>query len=273
MIFDFHTHTFPDAIALPTVEKLGAAAGIAHHTDGTVDGLAASMAAAGIDRALVLPVATNPKKVQKLNDASAAQNGLRGIFHAGAMHPLCPEMKAEMRRIAALGLKGVKIHPVYQGVNLDDKPFLDLLYAAAENGLFVVTHAGDDIGFPGVIHCAPEMAENALRQVGDVKLILAHCGGWKNWDRVAPLARFPSVMIDTSFSIGALQYANGREETLLSAPQAVALIRAFGAKRVLFGTDSPWSNQTQALATFNALPLTPAEKADILWNNAAGLMA
>lgn len=272
MIFDFHTHCFPDAIAPAAVQKTGRKAGIPAYTDGTAAGLAASMRAAGIDRALVLPVATNPQKVQKLNDVSAAQSGKNGIYYAGAIHPLCPDMKTEMKRIAALGFRGVKIHPVYQGVDLDDRPFLELLYAAADSGLFVVTHAGEDVGFPGTTRCSPEMAENAVRQVGNVTLVLAHCGGWRSWERVAPLSRFPSLMIDTSFSIGPLRYADGREEQQLGPAAAVELIRAFGSKRVLFGSDSPWSEQKKAVETFAALPLTADEKADILWNNAAGLM-
>lgn len=273
MVFDFHTHVFPETIAAATLRKLGAAADIPPFTDGTETGLLRSMQAAGIDRALVLPVATNPLKVAKLNDVSAALNGKNGVFYAGAMHPLCPEMKAELRRIKALGLKGIKIHPVYQGVDLDAPPFLTLLYEAAALGLFVVTHAGDDIGFPGVVHCSPEMAANALRQVGNVKLILAHTGGWMNWERVPDLAEYPSAMIDVSFSLGKVRRASGAPPLrLLDAARMAQIIRAFGAERVLFGSDSPWGDQKAAVEAVRALPLSPEETAQILWENAERLM-
>ena len=43
----------------------------------------------------------------------------------GAMHPDFEDHAAELKRIKALGLKGIKIHPVYQGVDLDDIPEYD----------------------------------------------------------------------------------------------------------------------------------------------------
>ena len=276
MIVDFHTHTFPDAIARTTVEKLAAAAHIPAFTDGTEAGLTASMAGAGIDRAVVLPVATNPLKVNRLNDHAAAMNGRNGVYHLGAMHPACPYMKEELRRIKALGLRGIKIHPVYQNEDIDAKPFLELLTLAAENGLFVVTHAGDDIGFPGVRRAAPAQIANALRQIGDVPLILAHSGGWKNWEDVPALAGSPSVMIDISFSLGEIADAGGYytqpERRLLSGQALTDLIRAFGAQRVLFGTDSPWTDQKQSLEAFRRLDLTARERALIEGENALRLL-
>ena len=41
----------------------------------------------------------------------------------------------------------------------------DTMTQAAELGLLVVTHAGLDIGFPGVVRAAPSMALHALREL------------------------------------------------------------------------------------------------------------
>ena len=276
MTVDFHAHVFPDRIAAETVRRLGAAAQIPYFTDGTRAGLAASMKRAGIDLTVLLPVATNPLKVDRLNDFAGETNERDGLCSLGAMHPGCPCLKEELRRVKALGLRGVKIHPVYQGAAIDSPPFLELLTAAAENGLFVVTHAGYDIGFPGVDHAAPARIANALRQTGPVRLVLAHMGGWKDWEAAVALADFPTVMIDTSFSLGTLADDNGYytpEERHLLAPDAfVRLVRTFGAARVLFGTDSPWTDQAASLAAIRALPLTDAEKAAILGGNATRLL-
>ena len=115
-----------------------------------------------------------------------------------------------------------------------------------------------------------------MRQVGDVRLILAHCGGWKNWEDVPALAAFPSLMLDTSFSLGGFPDADGHyteEERRLLSPEAFTeLVRAFGADRVLFGSDSPWTDQKQSLDAFRALPLTDAEQAAVLGGNAADLL-
>ena len=53
MIFDIHTHTFPDKIATPTIEKLQSMCHTAAFSDGTEAGLRSSMAKAGVGGCLV----------------------------------------------------------------------------------------------------------------------------------------------------------------------------------------------------------------------------
>ena len=277
MVIDFHTHTFPDRIAAATVAHMSGASRLTAFTDGTDASLAASMARAGIGLSVVLPVVTNPEKAGSINRYSAERNGINGIYHLGGIHPDTPEMKKEMAAAAALGLKGIKVHPVYQRTDLNAPPFLRLLSAAGENGLFVVTHAGLDVGFPGRYESSIEKLEDALRQVGPVTLVLAHMGAWKQWDRAYDLARFPNVYIDAAFSLGRIVptapgYYKEEELPLLPDGDFVRLTRAFGANRVLFGTDSPWASQKDTLEAFLRLPFTPEEKEAILHKNAAALL-
>ena len=62
MRIDFHTHTFPARIAAPAIKKMQASSHAAAFLDGTGPALTASLQKAGLDRAVVLPVATNPAK-------------------------------------------------------------------------------------------------------------------------------------------------------------------------------------------------------------------
>ena len=277
MIIDFHAHTFPDKIADAALSKLRAASHTISFTNGTASGLRESMKEASIDWSVVLPVATNPLKVESINDLSAALTERDGLVYFGCIHPDMENQKEEIARIARMGLKGIKIHPVYQGVDIDDLRFLRSLDAAAEHNLIVVTHNGDDIGFPGVVHCTPQMTRNALKQVGSVKLVLAHMGGWKNWESVADALLDTSVYLDTAFSLGALVQSEPRhyspeEERLLSEEDFCALVRAFGAQRILFGTDSPWSDQKKEVEAISVLPLTADEKKRIFSENAKQLL-
>ena len=48
------------------------------------------------------------------------------------------------------------------------------------------------------------MVRSALDQVGPMTLILAHMGGWRNWDQVEELLPDTSVYLDTSYSLGDL---------------------------------------------------------------------
>lgn len=277
MIIDFHTHTFPDKIAVAAIDKLQHASHSKAFTNGTVSGLQASMQRAGIDRSVVLPVATNPLKVSAMNDISCELTGQKGLVYFGCIHPNMEGAEAELTRIAGKGLKGIKIHPVYQDVDIEDPRFLRILDRAGQLGLAVVMHAGDDIGFPGVVRCSPEMTARALRQAGPVKLICAHMGGWRNWDRVIDCLADTAAMIDTAFSLGAIApleegYYKEEELLLLKAEEFCQLVRVFGSDRVVFGTDSPWDDQAAALAAIRALDLTEEEKEKILGGNAQRIL-
>ena len=286
MIIDFHTHTFPDTIAAAAVAKLQAASHTRPFTDGTADSLRASMRRAGIDYSVVLPVATNPRQVANINNVSAALNertAETGILSFGCMHPDFPDARAELARIASMGIRGIKLHPVYQGADFDDPRYLRILDRAGELGLIVLSHAGLDVGFPGVDRVSPERIRRAINAVGwttDMAgvLVLAHMGGWRQWDRVLELLPDTGVYLDTSFSLGAMTsngdgyYQTPDDLALLSEERFLQMIRAFGAERVLFGTDSPWGDQTADLRRFRALPLTTAEQSAILGGNAVRLL-
>ena len=277
MIIDFHTHTFPDSLAGAAMEKLKAASHTRAFTDGTEAALYASMTKSGIDKCVVLPVATNPRQITHINDISAEKNKNGGnIIYFAAMHPEFEAPKAELRRIKDLGIKGIKLHPVYQGVDFDDTRTLRILEYAEETGLITVTHAGLDVGFPGVERCTPEMIKNASVSVQPKRLVLAHMGGWRQWQEAADLLSGRGLYIDTSFSIGKMEqdtpYYSENELELLSLEDAAEIISSFGADNVLFGTDSPWSDQKSAISKILELPIPEEAKDKILYKNAEGLL-
>ncbi len=277
MIIDFHTHTFPDRIAAGALEKLQSDSHAQAFSDGTKSGLLSSMASAGIDCSVVLPVATNPKKVSSINDLSIAAIGAEDLIYFGCIHPENDDYAQELSRIAAAGIQGIKIHPVYQGADIHDLRFLRILGKAAELGLIVVMHAGDDIAFPGIVRCSPEMIRNAIDQIGPMQLVLAHMGGWKNWQRVADCLSDTGVYLDTAFSLGQIipledGHYTPAQQQLLTPTEFCEIVRTFGADRILFGTDSPWACQKSALADIRQLPLTDAEKEAILGGNARRLL-
>ncbi|MBQ9931013.1 MAG: amidohydrolase family protein [Firmicutes bacterium] len=277
MVIDFHTHTFPDKIAAATIDKLKQASHSLPFTGGTAVQLKESMREAGIQYSVLLPVVTNPLKASPINDISIDMTGKDGLIWFGGIHPDTPDWHEELGRIAEKGLKGIKIHPVYQNCDIDDIRFLRILERAGELDLMVTVHAGNDIGFPGVVRCSPAMARNALRQVGNVKLILAHMGGWKVWDQVKEHLSDQKVFLDTSFSLGEIPelgdgYYTPETKKLLSEEEFCELVHIFGSEHVLFGTDSPWGPQKENKDAILALPLTDEEKRNILGENARRLL-
>lgn len=236
-----------------------------------------SMEQAGVALSVVLPVATNPVKLDSMNTATIEQNGKNGMICFGAMHPLAEDWKQQLQRLQASGIKGIKLHPVYQGVDITDGRYLRILERCGELGLIVVTHAGDEIAYPGIVRCSPEMIAAALRQVGPVKMVLAHMGGWRNWDRVVDQLGPTGVFVDTALSLGRIEPVGKehREEAelmLLEQERFCRMVEQLGSERVLFGTDSPWGQQKRDLDAIRALRLTARQKAQILGQNAQALL-
>ena len=280
-IIDCHTHTFPGRIAATALETLSGNSHTRPFTDGTEEGLRQAMARAGVDRAVILPVATSPHQVEKVNDASLRINEHTeetGLISFGCMHPDYPDWHRELGRIAAAGIRGVKLHPVYQHVPINDPRCVRILARAAELGLAVTIHAGIDIGFPGRDEASPERLDRAIRQAGEGTYILAHMGSWRQWKEAAELLAGRGLYVDTAFSLGRLSPKGDdfpwTEEGLqmMVPPDFVRQVEAFGADHVLFGTDSPWADEAAAAAEILALPLPAAEKELILHGNAERLL-
>ena len=280
-MIDVHTHTFPAKIAARALESLQAKSHTRAFTDGTTDGLARSMSEAGITYSVVLPVATNPKQVVHVNDSSIAINETfreTGIMSFGAMHPDFAEYASELERLARSGIKGIKLHPVYQGVPVDDERYINILRKAGELGLIVLLHAGYDIGYPGNEYALPARMCRALSEAGDVRIVLAHMGGWRSWREAEEVFSHGNVYIDTAFSLGEFEpledgYYSSREEcVMLGRNEFLRMIHSFGAERVLFGTDSPWASQVETLREIDSLPLSETDRAKIFYDNAARLL-
>lgn len=285
MIIDFHTHTFPEKIAEKTIAKLQSGCHAEKYSDGTEKGLIEKMQSSGVDISVILPVATNPKQVEHVNEASSELNerhAADGLISFGCMHPDYENYKQELKRFSSLGLKGFKIHPPYQGYDIDDVKYLRILYEAASLDLIVVTHAGLDIGLPGVIKCSPEMTAHAMKEISgntsyDFKFVLAHMGGWRNWDDVIRYHSDTGVYIDTAYSTGDIHplsdgYWDGKDLSQLDEEGFISVCRAVGCDHVLFGTDSPWSDQKETISFIKGTVLTAEEKEKIFWQNARKLL-
>ena len=275
-IVDFHTHTFPDAIAQKAITGMQRNSHAAAFGSGTVSGLLESMDRAGISHSVVLPVATNPAKIASINTVSMESRNEQLIYF-GAMHPQAENWKEELNRLAAAGVPGIKIHPQYQETDITDIRYLRILDHAAGLGLITLMHSGNEIAYPGVVRCSPEMVRSVCDQLGNIPLVLAHMGGWKNWERVAENLADTGCYLDTAISLGQIaalpdgHYAPD-DLPLLSEEDFVSLVRTFGSQRILFGTDSPWADQKEEIRKISTLPLTEEVLGNIFSHNAHRLL-
>lgn len=273
MIIDIHTHTFPDSIAKKTIaameQEIFDAQGIVvkAESEGTFDALSNSSIEAGIDISMVAPVATKPQQAQKINSLSGPINEKyqdTHVFYMGAIHPDCENYKEIIDEIVAMDLKAIKIHPDYQKTFFDDEKYIRIMDYAANKGLGIITHAGEDIGLPQVIHCNPDRVLNVLKHIQPEKLILAHLGAWNNWDEVEEKLCGLPVYFDTAV-------IQKKSCPHISNEQFARIVKKHGADKILFGTDSPWYDQKQALKDFAQVDITEEERNLILGENARRL--
>ena len=281
MMIDIHTHMFPETIAARAVKQLQQNSHIALFADGTQSGLLESERQAQVDLAVVQPVATNPEKVPHMNDAVIKGNreGWRkGVISFGAMHPAYGEWEKELERIKEAGVPGIKLHPPYESIAIDDPRSIAILRKCKELGLIVLIHSGRDVGLPGAMEALPEKIRRALDAVGPMQLIAAHMGGWGCWREAANILADTGMYVDTAFSLGRITPAPGQHRwseqdlNLLDRDAFCEIALAFGADRVLFGTDSPWADPSAEAEKIRSLPLTETEKDMILGLNAETLL-
>ena len=208
MIIDFHTHIFPDSLAPRAIDKLSKSADIISYTDGTFHGLQDSMKQSGITYSVLLPVVTKPSQQEDVNRIAIQTNdsGFQtGIFSFGGIHPENENYRQILKHLASHGIKGIKLHPVFQGAYLDDIRYMRIIDYASSLGLCIMVHGGYDISFPSLDYVTPIHILPVLEDIHPDKLILAHMGGWHCWNDVARFLVGSDVYFDTSFSITPLR--------------------------------------------------------------------
>lgn len=269
MILDFHTHCFPDTLAPKAIAALTATSapfGYTPLTDGTVGGLLASMDRAGIDRAVVCNIATNARQMSRVNDfAIATAQSQPRLIPFGSIHPEATEaeMDTEFNRLQTAGIVGIKIHPDYVKINVDDPSFAPIFARCETRGMIVVTHAGFDPVSPDHIHCPPEGILRVMADFPKLKLVAAHTGGFNEESKTLELLCGTSVYIDTSLSAIRVNQAE----------QLRAILRLHDPNRILFATDTPWSSPKKEIAFIRETELEEELTDKIFHGNAEALLS
>lgn len=261
MIFDVHTHAFPDSLAPRAMGALSASAGdMKPVRDGTLDSLLRSMDHAGIERAFLANIATRPEQFRTILKWSLEIESQR-IVPLGSIHPDSPTWEVELESICEAGLPGIKLHPQYQRFVVDSDAMLPIYRKAAKLGLFILFHAGYDIAFPGDESAAPRRLARVRSEVEDLVMVAAHFGGWQAWDEVERHLLGSDVYLDTSYL------------HQLDQVQRDRMLSGHSHRRILFASDSPWLSQRECVEFLHGLRLGSDSILQILGENARNLHA
>lgn len=265
-IIDVHCHIYPEKIAAHAAAGVSAFYRVEEanvdvsNLVGTLPVLLEESQKAGIDYHVIHSVATTPHQVGAVNGFvfRVAESTGGKLIPFGTLHPDSENLEGDIQAVHAMGMKGIKLHPDMQGFAINSKKSLALL-EACENRFLMLYHTGDDR-----FHFSnpPELIP-ALKAFPKTTFLCGHMGGYTIWEEAthALAGKFDNLYVDISSTMFALPPEKVRE-----------LVRAYGADRVLFGTDFPMWRPKQELERFYALGLTHAEEEKILYRNGAALL-
>ncbi len=186
--------------------------------------------------------------------------------------PLHPDAVRTVARFKAMGLSGLKLYPPIQRFLANDRGLYPLYEVAAEQGLPILFHFGITIGaFYDLSYASPLPLSAPAKEFPDVTFAIAHFGAGFLRETLFLAYHTENVYVDTSGTNNWRLYHPGEpslEQVFRDA------LRAFGPRRILFGTDSSfWGGYrhhilSEQVDLLNRLDLTPADRDLILRGNA-----
>jgi len=257
--------------------------------DGSIERLIQDMDAAGIDKAVVLPLdfeflcdggGFTFRDFNDLAGAYVKRHPERLVAFAGVDPRRGVAAVAELRRcVEEMGFRGLKLWTV-TGFVPDDESYYPLYEEVARLGVNVMVHTGLGPGQSYLKTCHPVYVDKIAVDFRDVNLILAHVGTpWVD-EALAVALKNPNVYVDVSaWQRVARSFPLGFAQVL-----SMAKLMHGGIHKVLFGSDWPlfteiytqeeWVKTLQGLEHPPALQMmglpeiTREDKARILGTNA-----
>ena len=197
------------------------------------------MKSQAVDRFVVLNIAVSPRTERHVNDFAITLLEKEDIIPFGSVHPDSENALAELERLKKAGVRE----------------------RCAKLGFIMLFHGGADRGFSPPVKTEPKCMRRVALRFPEAKIVVAHLGGQDMQEEAVQELADTNVFIDTSFSA-------------ISVDPSVAerSIRAFGADRVLFGTDCPWDTPADTVAFLSKMRFSPQEYDKIYWRNALKLL-
>lgn len=138
-----------------------------------------------------------------------------------------------------LGLRGIKLLPMYAGFQPDDSRLDPLWRYATTNRLPVLLHTGTTFIAQAPLDCTlPRHVDRVAMRFPDVKIIMAHLGHPYEGECVVTIRKHPNVYADVS----ALHYRP------FQLYHSLMLVQEYGVwDKVLFGSDYPFTTVSASI--------------------------
>ena len=177
------------------------------------------------------------------------------------------EIVAELKRcFDQLGMKFIKVYPLYVRVALDDPLYFPIYHFANQRKLAILSHATDYFDPPTI--SIYDRFQGLVSRFPEVTWVMAHSGRGRSMselegsgleETMKTVRDFPNVYLETCGSglhNGGIEYP----------------VRESRADRILFGTDMPLLDASQQLAKVIVSQISDEEKKLVLGGNAIRLL-
>jgi predicted TIM-barrel fold metal-dependent hydrolase len=228
----------------------------------------------GVDRAAVYPISSIlAKDCMEGNRevAEAAKAHPSAFVPFACINPAFPGWKADFETcFETMGMMGLRLFPTYHGYGLEDSCFAEIVSKAGEKRIpvalavrvederqhhpLLMVPSLDMLAATGAVLAFPEtrfvLSGATLPELLSVREALAEAGNW-------------------SFDTGRMQ---GRHDLQGTVEVLMSAVEAFGAGRILFGSNAPFQYVQSALMKILRAPLDESDKEAILSGNALRLL-
>ena len=225
----------PERVFTRLFPSVTVTAQFARNAMGTHENLCRAMEKAGVSLSACMPV---PPCVTGEDLLRVSEKDPAVIAFTGVDFTKDQDLAASLASDVSRGARGLKLHPILQGVSLDSVRTFEAVDAFAPHGLPVLFHCGmstyyhradSDREVPG--YGAIRHAARLVGEFPEVNFIAGHAGLDEVREVIEELSEFSNVWVDTSFQ----------------SPRVIReLIRVFGPERVLFASDWPWGSMVAA---------------------------
>lgn len=261
---DIHTHAFHPKIAAKAVRALEKTYGVHCLGSGQLAELEEDEARSGIDYCAVLCAATAPSQVIPANNYAIKihrNEGNRAIAF-GTLHPGYEHWEEELDRLEQNGIRGLKLHPDFQGFSMND-PALLPIYEACEGRFIILFHVGS-VADPSAAPSSPIRLRRVLQNFPRLDVIAGHFGGYRMWDlalQVFSGRRYRHLWMDTSSTTAFVDQKMLRR-----------LFTLLPEEHYFFGTDWPIYRPSDEIPLLQKLAGFSDSRMERLLTNAAPLL-
>lgn len=215
----------------------------------TVHELKARMKKLGISKAVVFPF-NEPKKDLLKTSMEMLRNKDRSLIPFMRFDPRrhTPQMVKEHID----GFAGVKLHPFSQRFDPGSRRMDEYYKVIEESGKPLIMHTLGDIN-----RTHPHTAAKISSRFKDLTLILAHFAGY-SLDAINLASKNDNLYLETS---------------VVATPWVIKkVVGITGAEKILFGSDSPYSDQHLELETVKRADISRGDRELILCGNARRIL-